>query len=1137
MLLVVRNSQNQNDKIPLKIEDDRWFITHKWNGVDELEFEMRSNDPDYKYVIEESVIEANDEGGNLFLVKNIDEHSDFITVSCEVDLDDWRKSFWKSYKKTNATLLDVLNEIKPEGWSVDFYHPFVKRTHMSYEDGSPFELVTAYDLLEEASKAYGCQFRFGVFEKRLVVVDATKFEPSGQFLTDELNLRSVGYVGNSSQFRTRLYAFGKVDEQTGQALTFESINDGKAYVEDYTYSDKIVSIGWSDDRYTVPENLLEDAKKKLEELSKPKRSYSCEVVNIPTDDEMYLYKVVSLIDRRRAKAVEHQVVEYKKYPRRPDLDVVTLSTTEPTIGLTMRKIQETIAKKSSQQMIDIQSVIDAAISDATQLITGNKGGNFVWVFDNEGRPIELLNLGDSLNPNEAQKVWRWNASGLGHSNQGINGPYDLALLADGSINASMMTTGTLNAGIIKAGVISDVLGNNSWDLENGIFRFSASSQVGETTLGDMASNIGSLQSELQLTKEAMTLGFQQTDQSIQNVSDSVVTISNDQKALKATYATCSTSASTAAKVATCSDFVLRKGAQVSVKFTYKNSVVNPTLDVNGTGAKAMKLNGTALPEDAWWLAGQIVTFIYDGTDWQLQDGSVAAQTVTNKQEVSSLKVTAQELTASVASHTTSITQLKATYATCETEADVQTKVATCADFSLRLGAIVTVKFTNENTASSPRLNVNSTGAKYIRSSTSSWSSSNNWKAGESMTFIYDGTYWQVIDGSTLTRLATTESTVSTLSVKADSIETSVKGLQARYGTCSTAADVQTKEVTIANFTKIPGATVTVKFSYANTASSPKLSVKNTDGSVVATGSIYVNGSIMSSYHYWNANGTLTFVWDGTYWRLGDGETMSQIKQLRDSITLSVSNASLGSNASITLSANGNEVTKNIDLSKVRQAFRDDTSAITISAGTVTFNSNTFVVNSTYFSVSSDGKITATSGLIGGFTLANGKIYTNNRTTSNSITTGTTISPTSTDGISTANGTYWCRMASGYVDGGIQSSTSRGKIHFAIQFRTAPDAETYYYGTQIFGSGMICLNAPRLSVVPTSSSAGGQTYYLAATRSCVSLSSTTKLSVSTKTITKLSRTDGSSYSSVAYVSSVSLVKDYVNQSFKLGLLMD
>lgn len=92
------------------------------------------------------------------------------------------------------------------------------------------------------------------------------------------------------------------------------------------------------------------------------------------------------------------------------------------------------------------------------------------------------------------------------------------------------------------------------------------------------------------------------------------------------YATCSTSSSTAAKVAACAGFSLSTGAAVAVKFTNTNTVSSPTLNVNGTGAKSIKKYGSTGPDTYMWNAGAVVEFIYDGTYWVMVNGTTATTT-------------------------------------------------------------------------------------------------------------------------------------------------------------------------------------------------------------------------------------------------------------------------------------------------------------------------------------------------------------------------------------------------------------------------------------------------------------------------------------------------------------------------------
>lgn len=93
------------------------------------------------------------------------------------------------------------------------------------------------------------------------------------------------------------------------------------------------------------------------------------------------------------------------------------------------------------------------------------------------------------------------------------------------------------------------------------------------------------------------------------------------------------------------------------------------------------------------------------------------------------------------------------YATCATAAATAAKVATCSGFTLTTGAVVAVKFTYANTAASPTLNVNSTGAKSIAAYGTTALPINAWAAGATVVFVYDGTQWIMLT-ALASRLAT-----------------------------------------------------------------------------------------------------------------------------------------------------------------------------------------------------------------------------------------------------------------------------------------------------------------------------------------------------------------------------------------------
>jgi len=95
------------------------------------------------------------------------------------------------------------------------------------------------------------------------------------------------------------------------------------------------------------------------------------------------------------------------------------------------------------------------------------------------------------------------------------------------------------------------------------------------------------------------------------------------------YGTCATAQATTAKVVTLANYALTTGGIVSVKFTYA-VCASATLNINGKGAKNVFYNGKAITAGII-LAGDIATFIYDGTQYHLiaiDNGSLGFSSVT-----------------------------------------------------------------------------------------------------------------------------------------------------------------------------------------------------------------------------------------------------------------------------------------------------------------------------------------------------------------------------------------------------------------------------------------------------------------------------------------------------------------------------
>ena len=149
-------------------------------------------------------------------------------------------------------------------------------------------------------------------------------------------------------------------------------------------------------------------------------------------------------------------------------DVLAERYTETEFGDAKTNIADTIVEVEQVAAEAVtKTVMEQAIDSATEQITGNNGG-YIVLHDanNDGEPDELLIM-DSPDISTAVKIWRFNSSGLGYSSTGYSGTYGLAITQNGAIVADFITAGTLNANVIRAGIIQDSLGHNSWDLDTG----------------------------------------------------------------------------------------------------------------------------------------------------------------------------------------------------------------------------------------------------------------------------------------------------------------------------------------------------------------------------------------------------------------------------------------------------------------------------------------------------------------------------------------------------------------------------------------------------------------------------------------------------------------------------------------------
>lgn len=130
-----------------------------------------------------------------------------------------------------------------------------------------------------------------------------------------------------------------------------------------------------------------------------------------------------------------------------------------SFGATRNAISGMVASGNHNVTIQIDKVKQAAskeinrkIENATQLITGGRGGYFVIGLAEDGHPEETLWM-DTPDKQTATYIIRINKNGIGFSTTGIHGPYRNAWTIDGNLVADFITAGTMLADRIRGGTL------------------------------------------------------------------------------------------------------------------------------------------------------------------------------------------------------------------------------------------------------------------------------------------------------------------------------------------------------------------------------------------------------------------------------------------------------------------------------------------------------------------------------------------------------------------------------------------------------------------------------------------------------------------------------------------------------------
>lgn len=371
--------------------------------------------------------------------------------------------------KTNAAVTNPFSFWTDKTSTGDFAvtAPTSTRTLLGGSDGSILDV-------------FGGEYKFDRWTVRLY---NNRGKNSGVSIRYGKNLMDLQQDENISNVVTGIYPYWLSSEGELTELPEKIVNAPGTY--DFT---RISAIDFSGDFEEAPteEQLRDRANDYISSnnVGVPTVSITVEFQPLEQTEE---YKDIALLER--VNLCDTVNVEYSELGVSATAKCVKTTydaLKDKYISIELGDAKTNIADTIVQQQQEINekpsvSFLEQAVINATNWITGNKGGYVIFQRNADGQPYEILIM-DTPDINTATKVWRWNNGGLGYSSNGYEGPFATAITQDGAIVANFITTGTLQANLIKSGIIQSHDGRAYFNLDTG--------QIAATQLIAQSSAIG-----------------------------------------------------------------------------------------------------------------------------------------------------------------------------------------------------------------------------------------------------------------------------------------------------------------------------------------------------------------------------------------------------------------------------------------------------------------------------------------------------------------------------------------------------------------------------------------------------------------------------------------------------------------------
>ena len=310
-------------------------------GDETLDFSYPTSGPWLAQLLAECYIRTDRQE---YVVKAVEKSSAsaWRKVSCALNIEELEGAPFEDFETVEQTVQAAAEfALEGTGWTVEADADITKKRTIRKEDDT-----TAWEVVKQIVTTYRVELEIDAVNKRLKF-HTRRGQDRGAYFIERLNLRSLGVKTSSYGFYTRLIPIGKDGLHLWQ--------DGKNYIENHQYSDKVITSIWRDERYTVTAALLEDAQARLDEASAPARAYTAELVDLAAQSDKYnalaydLGDAVLLVSEKTDEREKQRIVKLDEYPDDPLANKAELSNVKQTFA----QLQKTEAEMATADAVAI----------------------------------------------------------------------------------------------------------------------------------------------------------------------------------------------------------------------------------------------------------------------------------------------------------------------------------------------------------------------------------------------------------------------------------------------------------------------------------------------------------------------------------------------------------------------------------------------------------------------------------------------------------------------------------------------------------------------------------------------------------------------------------------------------------------